>query len=156
MSGFGMFGVLFFDDPVIIKIFLSACLVFLAVYLFFLQGKLFILGFSLARKSERIHRIKTRPQTVATSIRTVSAPPADASPAVPEPPLATAPDIHPPVLIDAWSRVPTTVDEKETTHRAKVVDRIRGRYLTAEKKLKLLKVLWIVIAVLTVVFIITY
>ncbi|MCK7486346.1 MAG: hypothetical protein MZU97_12925 [Bacillus subtilis] len=61
-SGIGRFGVLFFDDPFTSTAFLVACLVFLAVYLFFLQGKLFILGFTLGSEIRAERRDQSSPE----------------------------------------------------------------------------------------------
>lgn len=171
MNGTGRFGVLFFDDPLYIKIFLVVCLIILAFYLFFLQGKLFILWLKLANKFKRSGKIAVGPHQVASSIEpapTTSIPQDPSSMTVASPnsfaketasvekePVSVPSKSHQPILIDSGSKLPDSFDEKESSHMKEVVDRIKKRYRYAEKKIKLLKVLWIVLMILTAVYIIT-
>lgn len=154
MSGrYAVFGFVIFDDPVYVKIFLGVCLLVLAVYLFFLQGKIYFLGLSLPRKYRSSSRITPLLSANGsfTAIDTNEKSAVDGS-VVAEKTSNELSDICQPIMTNKRE----SVFPAELIHRSQVVDQIKNNYLGARKKLRLLRFLWIIIAILTAILMITF
>jgi len=151
------FAIVFFEDHVTIKIFLTACLFFLAVYLFFLHSKITFWKTWLSRKFPNTRKSIFLRKTIFGK-KSLLAQSSILTQSKIEPMSDTAESLEQNdsenKLIHVESKM--EIEKEENSRRNEIIDRILHRNRVIEKKLHLLQILWGILVVLTAIFIFTY
>lgn len=150
-------GIIFFDNELYIKLFLTICLAILAIYLFFLHSKVTYWKMWLSRQLLKNKQYKFSRKMSRKKIAGLQQ-----SPIVSNPNLelvfsdAEHPETKEPVETTSSNPAKIETNPEEEEQLKHIIDRILKRNTNNEKKLRLLRILWIVLVVLTTFFIITY